>query len=226
MKFKFWPFLVALVATLILLRLGFWQLERAEQKQQALLLLEQQGEVAVEQWVTTSNKVDLHSQRVVLRGTIEPQQIWLLDNKIHQGQVGYSVITEFRLKGLQQKVLVDWGWVKAPQARDLLPSIVLPENELQLTGLIKAQGFKQIVLKQTSESGWPRRIQAMQELDIQNGVIYADSGLVTGLIQTYKPVVMPPEKHMGYALQWFLLAIACVVVFILAGRKKETNNEN
>lgn len=225
MKFNFWPSLIAVLATLILLKLGFWQLDRAEQKQQALELLDQQQELQVEQWMALTNKVDGHSQRVQLRGVIQPEQVWLLDNKVYQGQVGYTLITKFKLKGIEQQVLVDWGWVKAPIDRNTLPKVYLPETELLLTGLVKAKNFKQIVLKQTSEAGWPRRIQAMQELEIKDGVIYADSGLVDGLVQIYKPVVMPPEKHKAYALQWFLLAFACVLVFLFASSRKGKSHE-
>ena len=117
MKFNFWPTLIAVLATLILLRLGFWQLDRAEQKQQALELLERQQELHVEQWMALANKVDSHSQRVRLKGTIQSEQVWLLDNKVYQGQVGYTLITKFKLKGTEQQVLVDWGWIKAPVDR-------------------------------------------------------------------------------------------------------------
>ncbi len=226
MKIKFWPFLIPILATAVLVRLGFWQLERAEQKQQALEQLAQQQELSLENWVSVQNKQELHSQRVRISGNINAKRIWLLDNKVHQGQVGYSVVTKFRLKGLEQEVLVDWGWIKAPSRRDVLPEVTLPQVELVLTGLVKSEGFGQIVLKQTKEQGWPRRIQSLQELDMSEGVIYADDGIVAGTVQIYKPVVMPPEKHKAYAMQWFLLALACVLVFLFASRKKGVTNEN
>ena len=226
MKIKFWPFLIAILATAVLVRLGFWQLERAEQKQRALEQLAQQQELSLENWVSVQNKQELHSQRVRISGNINAKRIWLLDNKVHQGQVGYSVVTKFRLKGLEQEVLVDWGWIKAPNRRDVLPEVTLPQVELVLTGLVKSEGFGQIVLKQTKEQGWPRRIQSLQELDMSEGVIYADDGIITGTVQIYKPVVMPPEKHKAYAMQWFLLALACVLVFLFASRKKGVTNEN
>jgi cytochrome oxidase assembly protein ShyY1 len=43
-------------------------------------------------------------------------------------------------------------------------------------------------------------------------------------IPHYKAVVMSPQKHQAYAVQWFLIALACVVVAIFAS-KKRTNNE-
>lgn len=226
MKLKFWPLFTAVLAIAILLRLGFWQLERAEQKREALLQLTQQQELSLESWVATDDKRLIHSRRIKLKGSIAEQQIWLLDNRVYQGQVGYSVISKFKLKGLERFALVDWGWIKAPRSRSELPNIDLPQTELLLTGLVKTTGFTQVVLKETSETGWPRRIQSLQELDLSQGVIYADTGVVDGLIQIYKPVVMPPEKHQAYAVQWFLLALACALIFIFASRKRGMKDEN
>lgn len=220
MKFKFWPLLIAVLATTVLLRLGFWQLERAEEKQQALSKLAQQQDLSIENWVAVEDFDSIHSHRVKFKGTIVGQQVWLLDNRVFEGQVGYSVITQFKIKGIERYALVDWGWVKAPVSRAELPTIELPDAELLLQGLVKTMDFRQVVLKQTSEVGWPRRIQSLRELDLSQGIIYADSGLVEGLVQIYKPVVMPPEKHQAYAMQWFLLALACAAIFVFASRKR------
>ena len=86
---------------------------------------------------------------------------------------------------------------------------------------MKSVDFSNVVLKQTSELGWPRRIQSLQELDLSQGIIYAQDQSIEGLVQIYKPVVMPPEKHQAYAMQWFLLAFACVSIFVFASRNRE-----
>ena len=43
-------------------------------------------------------------------------------------------------------------------------------------------------------------------------------------VSNHKPVVMPPEKHLGYAIQWFGLAIGCFLVFIFASIRKVKND--
>lgn len=220
MKFKLVPVLLAVLTCTILVKLGFWQLQRAQQKQQALAMLQQQQQVQLAQWLASSDKSELHSRRVALWGLIETEQVWLLDNRVYQGQVGYNVITKFRLASTEHWVWVDWGWIKAPAKRSDLPEVVLPTEPLLLTGLIKSQELQQVRLKATSEQGWPRRIQTLQELHIQDAIIYADLGLIDSAVQTYQPVVMPPEKHKAYALQWFLLALACVLIFLFASRDK------
>ena len=44
-------------------------------------------------------------------------------------------------------------------------------------------------------------------------------------IRNWQPVVMPPEKHMAYAVQWFLLGVAALVIFIIAQRNKLKRNK-
>jgi cytochrome oxidase assembly protein ShyY1 len=36
----------------------------------------------------------------------------------------------------------------------------------------------------------------------------------------YRPVILPPERHKAYALQWFLLAVAVMVIALLASARK------
>jgi cytochrome oxidase assembly protein ShyY1 len=36
---------------------------------------------------------------------------------------------------------------------------------------------------------------------------------------------MPPEKHHGYAFQWFMLAIAVLAVALAAARRSGRENE-
>jgi len=49
---------------------------------------------------------------------------------------------------------------------------------------------------------------------------------VNELPQTYKPVVMLPEKHRAYAIQWFLLAFACIGVFFFASYQRSNMTES
>mgnify|MGYP006199403153 CR=1 FL=1 len=41
----------------------------------------------------------------------------------------------------------------------------------------------------------------------------------------YKAVVLPPEKHRGYALQWFLLAVAVLGVALAASHQGRAKHE-
>lgn len=203
-----------------LVRLGFWQLQRAEEKTKLLQQKSTQAVLTEQELSQGHDLTKFNGAKVNVYGKAKVSHVWLLDNQVHQGKVGYKVISEFTLTMSQKILLIDWGWVAAGPSRDELPNVTLPADDIQLKGLLKSSGFSQLVLKQTRESGWPRRIQSVNELNISNGVIYAETNSVLNLVQTYKTVVMPPEKHQAYALQWFLLAVASVFVFVAVIRRK------
>ena len=124
-------------------------------------------------------------------------------------------------------VMADLGWLAAPKSRDTLPDLELPES-LSLSGLIKSDALDAYTLAPDAiGTQWPQRIQSpASALKAEYGfalaplILYADSETLATLPQTYRPVVMPPEKHRAYAVQWFLLALACLSVFLFASYQR------
>ena len=54
-----------------------------------------------------------------------------------------------------------------------------------------------------------------------------DENEQTGFIRNWKPVVLLPEKSTSYAVQWFSLALALLVIYIVVNLKKvESESEN
>ena len=212
--------LTLMVVVVILVRLGFWQLQRADEKEQLLAQQQMQPVLTSAALVYEKNIEKLNHSQIKTKGRILTERIWLLDNQVHQGRVGYKVLAELELSQFNQfKIMVDWGWIPAEKQRSQLPQVALSNNEVEVSGLLKTKGFNQFVLAETQESGWPRRVQSLAELELPLGVIYAQTNKGGALPQTYKVVVMPPEKHKAYALQWFLLAVASVFVFWFASRR-------
>ncbi len=216
-------------------KLGFWQLERAEQKRQQLALFSQQGDLSADDLIQLNSETleRLNGRSIQLSGDIEIDKVWLLDNQTYQGQVGYSVITPLKVLDGQLSILVNWGWIKAGKYRHQIPQIQLPNN-INTSGLIRTTDFAQFRLKPDqleSQSSWPKRVQsvstivqAFKDLGGEPVLVYAKTHPKINYPQTYQPVVMPPEKHQAYAVQWFLLAFASVLVFIYASSRNVTSN--
>lgn len=241
---SFIPLVVTLAAFVVMCKLGFWQLDRAEQKRQQIHQFSQQGEITTQEFAQLIPKIPLQNEselqpitslngrKVNLQGSIVKNTVWLLDNKTYQGKVGYSVIAPLILNGSDLQILVDWGWVSAGKYRTELPNIILPD-EISLTGMLRTTDFEQFTLQQEPLSDdWPKRIQSissvLKSLDANSVLpvlVYADTNETIQYPQTYKPVVMPPEKHQAYALQWFLLAFTSLVVFAFASYKSRKNNQ-
>lgn len=201
---------------LVLIKLGFWQLDRSEQKR-----------VLVAKWNDISTPYDAKLQydelnsykKVFITGYLDKKRYFLLDNRTRKGVAGYEVI------GLldgdnSQKVLINLGWTAAPRSRQQLPIIELPTEKIVVSGWLNKKS-KALVLKEDQWlEGWPKRIQkidvekAMLALNIdkiERRVFHTET-TIRGLKSGYQPVNMTAEKHLGYAIQWFSMAVALLLL--------------
>ncbi len=208
--------------------LGFWQLDRAEQKQRRIEQIsarQQQGHSRLAE--IRLSGADLRDVPIEATGRFEDGKILLWDNRIYEGQVGYEVLGI--LTTSYGKLLVNLGWTPAPEYRAQLPQVALPKGMVTLQGVV-VQPEVNLMVREHSEEGnrWPRRIQQvdMQWLESHLGlgllpfVMQVTDSQSYGYYNNWKPVVMPPEKHYGYAIQWFGLAAACLTIFLVALYKK------
>ena len=226
---------VVVIVILVCLRLGYWQLQRAENKALQLTQIAELQEQGVLSWKqmhqlpTKWNKTGLH---VTVTGMLDTEQYWLLDNQVYQGQVGYDVVTLLKLTNSDDNLLVNLGWVKAPISREQLPLVHLPATPFTMTVQLKQgtlSGFTLQKAAQNIDSNWPKRIQIIDlalftQQTGRNMVEFMGYRQGDGdniAVPHYKAVVMSPEKHQAYAVQWFLIAVACLVIAIFASKKKE-----
>ena len=225
--------LITLTAFAILFNLSWWQLSRASEKTeqlQRLAQLQQNGALAPQQLAALSN-TDVDGAPVQGNARWLSPFIWLLDNQIVDGKVGYDVIIPVQADGLSQPLLVNLGWVAAAGQRDVLPTPVITP-QFQLDALLRTKTDGLMLLGQNVENlqQWPMRIQqadvvALSEisgLSLYPALLYQQK---SDFVPHYQPVVLPPEKHRGYALQWFLLAIAVLGVALAASHQGKLKNE-
>ena len=227
---------VVIVVVLVCLRLGYWQLQRAEAKTQQLAHIASVQAQGVMQWPQVQalpsdwNKTGVQA---TLTGTIDSNHYWLLDNQVYQGQVGYDVLTLFKPTTSKTPLLTNLGWVKAPTSREQLPAIALPNNPITINVQLKQGKLSGFTLDNTSlnkleDDSWPKRVQT---IDLQLFTQQAKQAMVDFIgyrqgagdelgIPHYQAVVMSPQKHYGYAVQWLLIALACVVVAIFASKRR------
>jgi cytochrome oxidase assembly protein ShyY1 len=142
------------------------------------------------------------------------------------GKVGYDVVVPMRLNATEKIVLINLGWLAAPQARAQLPEVNVPA-QLTIQGIVRTRlgGFR-LGENTEAQKSWPIRIQQIDVRDLSErlkqplyaGIIYQQQN--TPYVVHYTPVVMPPERHRAYALQWALLALAALVIALAASAKK------
>lgn len=169
--------------------------------------------------------------------------VWLLDNQIVKGRPGYDVLIPVQENDIDKKiknkptnntttknpvVLINLGWVAAPAQRSELPVVQIPA-EFIVQGIYRAQASNFLLGKNLEDAGrWPMRIQQPEHTLLAN---YLPAPLITGVIYQqhespfalhYHPVVLPPERHKAYALQWLLLAIAALLIGLACAKGSET----
>ncbi|MEM0515138.1 SURF1 family protein [Pseudoalteromonas sp. YIC-827] len=222
-----WIGLVILAVT-VCTRLGFWQLERAEQKQQRQQLLDSwsaQGVMPLTKALRYIESEDATGLQVRFDAQLQ-SEYWLLDNQVYQGRVGYDLLVLALAPGSSNWLLVNLGFVPAPSQRNELPTIALP-SELTLTqALVKEGPLAQFTLSETLvEQGWPKRIQEIvitqmseqTRKPIYPFMVYAQDAIDgIGATPHYQPVTMSADKHKAYAWQWFLIALAALVIALSA----------
>ena len=228
-----WAFITLITASL-LMGLAVWQLQRAADKTkllQRLAQLEQAGSISAEQIHSlTPDAAD--GLNVTAKAHWLAPMVWLVDNQIVKGRIGYDVVVPVQVDAATNVLLVNLGWVAAPADRAQLPSVDVPKS-FDIDGILRTHS-RGIRLGQNLEDDgrWPMRIQ---QLDFDELRSYLKQPLYAGVIYQlqnspyvvhYQSVVMPPERHRAYALQWFLLVLAVLVVALAASVKKVTSDEH
>jgi len=226
-----WPTLVTFILLPILLWLGVWQLDRAEEKRE----LYRQQQVQIEKGVLVINKplvLDqlIQYQPAQVTGQFLTDKIIFLDNKPYNGVHGYHVITPFQIEGRDEVILINRGWVAMRIHREQLPVIETSDKKQTITGMVKTPSSSFRLGEVINENiEWPWRIQWLEldsiekqlNLNVAPFIILQDKQEKGKLIQDWKLVVSPPEKNISYAVQWFALALALSIIFIVGNTKKQ-----
>ncbi|PKM29936.1 MAG: cytochrome oxidase biogenesis protein Surf1,facilitates heme A insertion [Gammaproteobacteria bacterium HGW-Gammaproteobacteria-11] len=225
-----WLFLLAFIPLLI--SLGFWQLDRAEEKRQMQAQMDQnRGNLSLPLSDLLKDS-DPAWRPVYLQGEFDQQAIWLLDNRTRNGRAGVEVLQAFNdVSG--QRVLVNRGWLPWPD-RQQLPALPPAAGTLALDAELLPEAGEAFTLGDDSpDDGWPRLISHidMQQLELDSGqallpwIARLRIGSPAALTLDWPPLPMTSSKHTGYAVQWFALATALLALFIWAGFRPEPRGE-
>lgn len=227
-----WPSITVLLLLALLLSLGFWQLDRAAQKRMLLNAYTARPNAApVQLTADFAPGPDWRYRRVQVQGVYDPAHQFLLDNRVYQGRAGYQVLTPLRLAHSDAVVLVNRGWVPQGATRADLPALPLPSDTLVgIEGLIDFPPDNVFTLGEGEDRdpGWPKVLQRVR-LELQAEQLHARVLPMVlllapeqpgGFVRAWTPVVIGPERHLGYAVQWFALALALVILYMLANLKR------
>ncbi len=233
-----WPTLATLVLLPVMIGLGMWQLDRAGQKQRLQAEYDRlQLEPAKQLLSVLEPPEALRFRRVIARGRYEPENQILIDNRVHQGQAGYHVLTPLRLGDGSVRVLVNRGWVPLGVDRARLPVFETPREPVEVTGLAvvpHTQGFHLGGAKPPGD-GWQPVWQYLDfdlfrdsvTFPLQPVVILLDPDSTSGgFVRHWARLDAGIATHQGYAFQWFTLAVTLAGIYILLNTRKTDHAEN
>ncbi len=231
MKTRIALLLLALLVEALLLRLGFWQLARGEQKQ---LQIE-----ALQSVLRDKNPVDLAVSNTDSEGytwvngrvRLLPEPLLLLDNQRKGAAVGVNVY-QIGIATDGMALLVDLGWLPVTGNRTL-PKPEALSGIYPLSGLLlppPSMGFRMgPAMTEQADGSWllmrmdGDALAERLNRPLAARVLRVDPALKIGFTRDLQVQAntLPPGKHRGYALQWFGLAAAWLILWFYVARRKK-----
>ncbi|WP_051234496.1 SURF1 family protein [Marinimicrobium agarilyticum] len=211
----------------LLLSLGIWQLQRAEEKRERQAELEAVQAMPPQSLPGADPAQLAEHRRLILTGRYWQGRNWLLDNRQRDAQVGFEVVSPFELSD-GTVLLVNRGWVAGEPDRSALPNPGVPEGEVTLFGDWWSPSEHPLLEGEPAGDGWPKVILAIAPqvmADTLGEPLYGhyvklDDGSPGALTTDWQQYEISAAKHLGYAVQWFAMALAVVLWFVLTTTKR------
>lgn len=160
-------------------------------------------------------------------------RLLLLDHQQRAGRVGVRVYGVAEVEGAAPRLLVDLGWLPLPADRQP-PTLPPLEGTRALRGLLApwpGQGLR------LAENPWPEdpgsvplltyldrtELQRRLAMPLDARVLRLAPALDYGWARDAEllPNTLPPQRHYGYAVQWYALAAAVAVLYFVLRRRAQ-----
>jgi surfeit locus 1 family protein len=225
--------------------LGFWQLQRYHWKKE-LLATYQQRIIATPLSITALDKLpaELLYYRVQVTGEAKPTQTLYWQNRYYHDHYGYHVLTPLWIAETKKYLIVDRGFIEQlPNSKDsdlwqgektISGIVYYPDKtgfilgkplskNIQGQSLVQKLDFSllsktlqapvypfivyiQSPIEQDKRYSWPLSVQKFDVSRRQDTPFFAN--------------IIPPSRHLGYAVQWFAMALVLAIAIIVSWFKR------
>lgn len=232
---RWWAVLLTVAGCLVFLRLGVWQLHRADEKDELLRRYAASAQASLSDFVAVAATPPLDAYpRVRVQGHYLADRVYLLDNPKHDQRGGVEVYAPFQVRDASSLLLVDQGFLPG-NGTDQAPQFPpLPSGELTLQGLYQPApgvGFEMGGNALATQAHWPKTTIFLDLKQVQQDLgqslyprvlaLDADPASIYAREHTLDFSSMPPARHRAYAFQWFTFAVVAVVIFIVLHRRRK-----
>ena len=214
------------LAALVCARLGIWQVQRLHERRAAnAVALEARAADPVRLDSVMTGNSSLIERRVLARGRYDHAYDVVLRGRAYQGSPGVEIVTPLVFEGGRRAVLVNRGFVPAPDAATVLTDSLREPGLVTVKGLAMAPpSGKGAPLERPGGTTWARLdLQALGDrMPYTLAPIYIrqepDSALPR-FPRRLEPVPIDDGPHLNYAIQWFSFAVMALVFGVVVLRQ-------
>jgi surfeit locus 1 family protein len=237
---SWWSVALTVAGALVFVRLGIWQLHRADYKDELLRRYAAAAAAPVQAFdaVAAHPPLDVYP-RVRVSGHYLADRLYLLDNPNHDSMGGVEAYVPFQPDGQGRLLLVDLGFLRG-NGSDTPPQLPpLPEGGQTLQGLYQpppGTGLEMGGNALAQQMRWPKTSIYLDPAQVAadlHATLYprvlaldAEPASIYVRVHTLDLSSMPPARHRAYAFQWFTFALAAVVIFLVLHRTKRRPHKN
>ena len=234
LNIRFWVMtLAALIAVVVTLKLGFWQLGRAQEKLalQASIQAQTALPVLTADSLADTNVASILHRSVTLKGHWLAQHTLFLDNRQMNSKPGLFVLTPFEFSepttSLKKTILVQRGWLPRNFLdRNALPDVVTDAAESTITGRIAPSPSKLFEFKGADVGALRQNIEiealakelklellpySLLQLDTVNANV---NNPQDKLLRNWTQPNYGSEKNYGYMVQWWALSALVTILYV------------
>lgn len=228
-----WPIAAGvMLAVCGLMRLGFWQLERAQEKieqQRAFQAAGQQAPTPLSEVPIAGVQYDAlqhQNRRVVLRGTFLNERNVFLIYQSFEDQIGWEVITPLLLVDESQVAFVSRGWSGVGDVDELAASLPAVTGPVEIEGQLFVPTPEQAARHGDAlTESWPRvqrhlnvdELTPLFDVPLFPYVVRLAENEPGVLVRHWPLVLVDSGRNFSYALQWFAMAISVAAASLLLG---------
>ena len=180
-------------------------------------------------------------RRMIARGKYIPESAIWLDNRPRpvppigsaSAQSGFYLMMPLKLEGKDEVLWVNRGWApRNNENRETLPPVLTPDKIVNIEGIVFAHPGKVYELGSSKFSadinkprieqnfnltaegnlhGWNQSPFILREIEVGAG---------DGLLRDWAPLTSGVDRHYAYAFQWFALAFAGFLFWLLSGLRQ------
>jgi surfeit locus 1 family protein len=238
--------IVATLSALLVIAIGcsagVWQLNRANTKIALAANLQSRQQMPVLSanagpWTLE----EASERRMIARGQYIPESAIWLDNRPRpvppvgsaSAQSGFYLIMPLKLEGMDEVLWVNRGWApRNNQNRETLPPVQTPNKVVNIEGIVFAHPGKVYELGGGKIAAVINKPRIEQNFDLTaEGRLHSWSqapfilrevevGIEDGLLRDWAPLTSGVDRHYAYAFQWFALAFAGFLFWLLSGLRQ------